>query len=250
MWSCPRSCSTLITRSFEQLDKCIIFDEPFYASYLLKHAFDHPEREAVIAHREIDYQKVIQLITSELSDGLYFSFQKHMAKHILPDYERGWFKSLKNFFLIRNPKKIILSYKKECQVVTKDEIGMEALWNLFQEIESLTGETPLVVDANDLLKNPQGFLSVICSKLGLNFSEKMLSWEPELQKKTEESNNPFPWLWTGELPDTTWYSNIKQSTGFIPYKEKEISLPDELMAVFEDCLPFYEKLWQYRLKID
>jgi hypothetical protein len=250
MWSCPRSCSTLITRSFEQLEKCIIFDEPFYASYLLKHAFDHPEREAVIAHRETDYQKVIQLITSELSDGELFSFQKHMAKHILPDYERDWIKSLNNFFLVRNPQEIILSYEKECQVVTKDEIGMEALYNLFLEIKSLTNETPLVVDASDLLKNPQGFLSVICSKLGLKFSEKMLSWEPGLQGKIEKLNSPFPWLWTGELPDTGWYSNIKKSTGFIPYEEKEISLPDKLMAIFEDCLPFYEKLSQFCLRID
>lgn len=250
MWSCPRSRSTLITRSFEQLDGCIIFDEPLYAPYLLNHAFDHPEREAVIAHRETDYQKVIQQITSDLPEGVSFSFQKHMAKHLMPDDERNWLKSLNNFFLIRNPKEIIYSYNKVCKKVTKHEIGMEALYNLFKEVESFTGKTPLVIDSTDLIKNPRHFLNVICSKIGITFSEKMLNWSSGLQGKKEDSQNPFPWLWTDKLPPTDWYSNINQSTGFMLYKEKEINLASELIPVLEDCLPFYDKLSEYCLKID
>ena len=250
MWSCPRSRSTLITRSFEQLDGCMIFDEPLYAPYLLKHAFDHPEREAVIAHRETDPQKVIQQITSDLPEGVSFSFQKQMAKHLLPDYDRNWIKSLTNFFLIRNPKEIILSYNKVCQKVTKHDIGMEDLYNLFKEVESFTEETPLVIESTDLIKNPQDFLDVICSKIGIDFSEQMLSWEAGFQAREKKIKSPFSWLWTGGLPPTVWYSNINQSTGFRPYQEKEINFPDELMPVFEDCLPFYEKLYHYRLRID
>jgi hypothetical protein len=250
MWSCPRSRSTLITRSFEQLDGCMIFDEPLYAPYLLKHAFDHPEREAVMAHRETDPQKVIQKITSDLPEGMSFSFQKQMAKHLLPDYDLSWIKSLTNFFLIRNPKEIILSYNKVCQKMSKHDIGMENLYSLFKEVELFTEKTPLVIDSTDLIKNPQGFLEVICNKIGINFSEKMLSWEPEFKTRKKFLKSPFPWLWTGELPPTVWYSNINQSTGFRPYQEKEINFPDELMPVLEDCLPFYEKLYQYRLTID
>lgn len=250
MWTCPRSRSTLVARSFEQLDGCMVFDEPLYAPYLLKHAFDHPEREAVIAHRETDYQKVIQQITSDLPEGVSFSFQKHMAKHILPHDEKKWLKSLNNFFLIRNPKEIILSYNKVCQTVTKHEIGMEDVYNLFKEVESFTGKTPLVIDSTDLMKNHRGYLSLICSKLGITFSEKMLTWKPGLQATKEDLKSPFPWLWTGELPPTVWYSNINQSTGFKSYEEKEINFPDELMSVLEDSLSFYDKLSQHRLTID
>jgi hypothetical protein len=78
----------------------------------------------------------------------------------------------------------------------------------------------------------------------------MLSWKPDLQPTKENSNNPFYWLWTGELPPTVWYSNINQSTGFRPYEEKKVNFPDELMPVLDDCLPFYDKLSQYRLSID
>lgn len=249
MWTCPRSRSTLITRSFEQLEGCLIFDEPLYAPYLLNHAFDHPEREAVIARRETDYYQVIEQITSNLPEGVAFSFQKQMAKHLRPDDQKKWLKELNNFFLIRNPQEIILSYNKVCQKVTKHDIGMEALYHLFKEIESLTGQTPLVIDSTDLLKNPQEFLSLICSKLGITFSEKMLTWKPGLQRTKRNFKNPFPWLWTEQLPPTAWYSTINQSTGFMHYEEKQINFPDELMPVLGDCLPFYDKLAQYRLKI-
>lgn len=244
MWSCPRSRSTLIARSFEQLDGCIIYDEPLYAPYLLNHALDHPERELVMAHRETGYDKVLQKMTGDLPKGKVFSFQKQMAKHVRLNSEINWLKSLTNFFIIRDPKEIILSYSKVCKIVTKEEIGMEAVYNLFEKLEALTGETPLIVDSTDLIKNPRGYLSLICNKMGIDFSETMLSWEAGLGNAKED--NPFPWLWTGELPPTDWYSNIDSSTGFIPYVEKEVNLPDEQMPVFEECMIFYEKLKRYR----
>lgn len=249
MWSCPRSRSTLVTRSFEQLDGCMIFDEPLYAPYLLENAFDHPERELVIAHRETDYQKVIQLITNDLPEGILFSFQKHIAKNILPYDDRKWIKSLDNFFLIRNPQEIILSYSKVCPTVTKHDVGMESLYNLYQELETFTDQSPLVIDSTDLIKNPRGYLHFLCNQLDIAFSENMLSWEAKLETK-KDFNNPFPWLWTGDLPPTPWYTSIDNSTGFVPYQEKEINLPEELMPVFEECFPIYQKLWERRQIID
>jgi hypothetical protein len=78
----------------------------------------------------------------------------------------------------------------------------------------------------------------------------MLKWESGFKGKTLEFNNPFHWLWTGKLPPTIWYENINQSTGFKPLEEKEKPLPDELKSVFEDCLPFYEKLSRYRITVN
>jgi hypothetical protein len=247
MWSSPRSRSTLVARSFEQLDGCIVYDEPLYAPYLLTHALDHPERELVIHHCETDYHKVIQTMIGDLPNGHIFSFQKQMAKHALPNLlpalGRDWLQALNHFFLLRNPKEIIASYAKVCKIVTPEEIGMKAVYDLFKEVESLTGQIPLVIDSTDLIKNPRGYLSLICSKLEIPFSDKMLSWQPGLK---HDRKNPFPWLWTGQLPPTPWYDNIDRSTGFITYQDKEVDLPKPFDQVFEQCLPFYEKLCQYR----
>jgi hypothetical protein len=173
-----------------------------------------------------------------------------MAKHIKPDDPKQWMRCFNNFFLIRNPKEIILSYHKVCKKVTKDDIGMEHLYYLFKDVQSLTGVTPVVIDSTDLIKNPSVLLKKLCDQLGLQYSDKMLKWESGFKGKTLEFNNPFPWLWTGKLPPTIWYENINQSTGFKPLEEKEKPLPDELKSVFEDCLPFYEKLSRYRITVN
>ncbi|NEN89465.1 MAG: hypothetical protein F6K48_11390 [Okeania sp. SIO3H1] len=98
LWTCPRSCSTLMARAFEQLDGCLIFDELLYAPYLLTHGFDHPHRQAIIESCETNYENVIQQLTGNLPNGVSFSFQKYIAKHALPQFSRDWLKSLHNFF--------------------------------------------------------------------------------------------------------------------------------------------------------
>lgn len=251
MWSCPRSRSTLIARSFGQLDGCIVYDEPFYAAYLVNEGFDHPQRDAVMACRETDYDRVTSQLIGDLPSGVSFSFQKHIAKHIRNDDSQDWLESCRHFFLIRNPKKMIQSYEKICPNVTDRSIGIESLFHLFKKIEFISGKPPLVVDADDLIQNPRYFLNKICIYLDIPFSDKMLSWEPGLSRSSEVANNPFYWLWTGELPLTNWYSNINQSTGFIqPKNEGELDLADRFIPVLESCLPFYHELSQYRLCLD
>lgn len=251
MWSCPRSRSTLVSRSFGQLDGCMVYDEPFYASYLVNEGFDHPQRNAVMACRETDYDRVTSQLMGDLLSGVSFSFQKHIAKHIQTDKSQKWLEYCRHFFLIRNPKKIIQSYQKICANLTDRDIGIESLFNLFKIVDSISGKPPLVVDADDLIENPRYFLNKLCLHLDIPFSDKMLSWEPGLAKSYEVENNPFPWLWTGELPLTNWYSNIHRSTGFIaPKEEREVDLADRFIPILEACLPFYHELYQYRLCLD
>lgn len=244
VWSSPRSCSTLLTRAFEQLEGCLIFDEPFYGAYLLTHGFHHPHRQEIMSFCETDYKKVIERITGDLPKGFDFSFQKHLAKNVLPRFGRDWLKCLNSVFLIRDPKKTILSYQKVIKQVSRHDIGIEALYNVFQEIEALTGKKPLVVNSKDLLKNPVKVLKSICIYVGVPYSERMLSWQPRLQ-----NSNLF---FTGSLSSygDPWYSTVASSSGFLPYEEKEICFPDELMPLLRDCMPFYEELLQHCLNFN
>lgn len=188
-------------------------------------------------------------MTGDLPEGKTFSFQKQMAKHVLLDYDNNWLKSMTNLFLIRNPKEIISSYIKACQILSGEEIGMKALYDFFKKVEHITRSTPLVVDSTDLIKNPEGYLRLICDKLGVAFSKKMMTWNAGLETN-KDSISPFPWLWTGDLPPTAWYTTIASSTGFMPYEEREVDLSYELMQIFEQCIPFYDKLYKYRTVID
>jgi lysophospholipase L1-like esterase len=237
MWTCARSRSTLVMRAFQQLDGSMIFDEPFYPPYLLTQGFEHPHRLEIVERYETNYEKVIQKITGDLPQEIYFSFQKHTANNLPKNLDWYWLRLLRNFFLIRHPSEIISSRQKIYNYpknFTLHEIGMEDLYNLFIFIQKLTEEIPVVIDSTDLVKNPHKVLPALCNKLGVNYSNKMLTWQPGMRV-------------TDPVWAKTWYTTLLNSSGFIPVTKPENALPDHLKLVFEECLPFYEQLYQYRL---
>ncbi|MGB7430667.1 MAG: hypothetical protein WA933_22990 [Microcoleaceae cyanobacterium] len=244
VWSSPRSCSTLLTRAFEQLEGCLIFDEPFYSPYLVTHGFHHPHRSEIMSLYETDYKKVIEQITGDLPEGFDFSFQKHLAKNVLPHFGRDWLKDINSFLLIRDPKKTILSYQKVLKEVSFHDVGIEELYNVFMEIKALKKQAPLVIDGDNLLKNPVKTLKSICHYIDVPYSEKMLSWLPGLH-----NSNLF---FTGVLSSykNTWYSTVASSSGFLLDAEKQICFPDELMPLLKNCMPYYEKLLQHCLNLN
>ncbi len=239
-WSCPRSCSTLLARSFEQRKDCIVFDEPLYGAYLLRRGFDHPFRKEIMQYRETDYRKVIQNLTGNLPEGIQFSYQKHIAKAMLPEYSLDWLDKLHNVFLIREPKSVIASYAKVMKHADRESIGFDALYRIYNEVKNRTGSTPLVVDATDILQNPEGMLNMLCSVLGIPFDKKMLSWEAGLEnsdllmgKELAGLNNPF-------------FSSVAASTGFRVYEAKEIQLHPSYCDLETHCLEIYEELYAQR----
>ncbi|MDJ1174456.1 hypothetical protein [Roseofilum capinflatum] len=237
MWTCARSRSTLMTRAFQQLDGCVVFDEPLYPPYLATQEVDHPHRSEIIEHYETDYQKVILKITGDLPQGASFSFQKHTANNLPKNLDLDWLLNFENFFLIRHPREIIASrqnvyhYPKD---FTLEEIGLEDLYNLFRRLQKWTGKDPLVVDSTDLIKNPRKVLQALCTHLGRDYSDRMLTWESGIRE-------------TDPLWAKSWYTTIVNSSGFIPFTQQEITLPKYLSSITEKCLPFYDKLYEYRI---
>lgn len=237
MWTCARSRSTLMTRAFQQLDGCVIFDEPFYPPYLATQGGDHPHKSEMIELYETNYEKVISKITGDLPQGYSFSFQKHTANNLPQNMDLNWLLCLDNFFLIRHPRETIASRRKIYNYpknFTLHEIGMEDLYNLFILIQERTEKVPVVVDSTDVIKNPPKVLQALCTQLGVGYSDKMLTWQPGMRK-------------TDPVWAKTWYRTIINSSGFLPFTQQEITLPEHLKPVFEECLPFYEKLYQYRM---
>jgi hypothetical protein len=243
MWSAPRSRSTVITRAFEQNTTCMVLDEPFYAPYLLTHGLDHPDRKDVLSCKETDYEKIIELIAGDLPEGFSYSFQKHIAKTILPEFGRSWLAKLNNFFLIRHPKEIIISYQKVYGNVTLHDVGLQELYHIFEEVWSQTGKIPLVIHSNDVVREPARALKALCSRLDIPFSEDMLSWKPNLEDSKLLLSGPL--LSHAER----WYSAVMNSSGFMPYQDKEKTLPDELEPLLQECMLFYSKLLQHSIRL-
>jgi len=234
MWSGPRNISTALMRSWENREDTAVSDEPFYGAYLKETGLDHPGRDEIVEAMESDGEKVMKYITGPIPDSKVIWYQKHMAHHMLADWSLDWLEKVTSCFLIRDPKEVILSYSKKFEIRSLDLLGYNRQAELFELVKKITGEIPIVLDTKDLLSNPGGILKKMCDKLGVLFSNRMLSW-PKGKRNSDG-------VW-GEY----WYQNVEESTGFHPYKPSDELLPANLIPTYNQCKPLYERLYQFRL---
>jgi hypothetical protein len=234
MWSGPRNISTAMMRAWENRGDCAVSDEPLYAAYLAATGLDHPAREDVIAAGETDPVKVVSNLLGPVPDGKPIWYQKHMTHHLLPGLAREWIQSLTNILLIREPGEVVASYVKSRATVTPEDIGLPQQLRLFDELADRAGAPPPVIDAADFLRAPEAHLRVLCDRLRIDFSDRMLHWPPG----PRDSDG----IWAPH-----WYAAVWKSTGFEPWRPREVHLEGEPARVADACRPAYERLHRHRL---
>ena len=234
MWSGPRNISTALMRSFENRTDCVVTDEPFYAHFLHKTGTDHPLREEIIKSRNTDWKKVVDEITGPIPGGKNIWYQKHMAQHNLPVDDLNWVEKLKNCILIRHPKEVMLSYLEKYEIKSENQLGYHQQRKLYAMLESLD-KAPFVLDAADILKDPEGMLKKLCKKLTIPFYNEMLSW-PAGSRGSDG-------IWGRH-----WYGNVEASTEFQPNAKKKGKISSKYQYVYSACMESYEKLYSDRLQ--
>ena len=65
----------------------------------------------------------MNLITGGTPDGKMIWYQKHMVHHIIENNDIEWVKFFNNFFLIRHPKEVIISYAKQNIISGINDLG-------------------------------------------------------------------------------------------------------------------------------
>lgn len=231
MWSGPRNISTAMMRAFENRGDCAVVDEPFYAHYLAHTGLDHPGRNEVILAGETNWRLVAAAMVGPVPQRQAIFYQKHMTHHMLEHIEHDWFANLRHAFLIRDPREVLISYLKsrpDAQVTAAD-IGVPQQAALFDEISARTGSTPPVIDADAFLKNPQIHLSSLCTLLQIPFTKRMLQWPA--------GNRESDGIWAPH-----WYAAVCRSTGFEPWRERNLDVPSQYTDLIAQCMPAYERL--------
>ena len=234
MWSGPRSLSTALMRSFGSRADTIVVDEPLYAPFLAETGLPHPVARTVLAVNDPDWQTVAQTLTGPIPDGNAIFYQKHMTHHVLPSMDREWIFGLTNAFLIRDPKRVLASYTRARTVPTLEDLGFPQQLELFEETRRRTGAVPAVIDAKDVLMDPEGTIRALCNALGINFEPAMLTWDA--------GPHPEDGVWAAH-----WYGSVWKSTGFGPYVESDGELTGELLPVLEQSVAIYDQLHPYRV---
>ncbi len=226
LWSGPRNISTALMYSFARRADTRVLDEPLYGWYLRETGMLHPGREEILQSMECDGRKVIaeQLLGEKDRPVL---FAKQMTHHLL-DLPKDFLLKCKNVVLIRHPAKVLLSYNKVIENPTLDDIGIRQSHELYQYLRQHKAHA-YVADGDEILKDPAMQLQALCAACDIAFDEAMLQWPA----------GPIPedGIWA-----KYWYKRVHRSTGFEPFEEKSVQLPDYLEPVATEAMTYYHAL--------
>jgi hypothetical protein len=130
---------------------------------------------------------------------------------------------------------VITSFSKEIPNPSLLDIGMKTQAELLNDLLNRNAHV-LVIDSNELLKAPEQYLSLLCSKLGIPFYTEMLSWE--------KGPKSYDGSWAPH-----WYSNVHNSTGFQSYEEKALTVPAHLNDLLNEALPYFNQLQSHIIRL-
>ncbi|MCY4232628.1 MAG: sulfotransferase family protein [Bacteroidetes bacterium] len=228
----PRNVSTALMYSFAQRTDTHVIDEPLYAYYLRTTGAEHPGRDEILAHMNDDSDQVInKIFLGAFLDPVVFI--KNMGHHLI-DLNLDFLKKMTTVFLIRDPRQMLPSLINQIPYPTLADTALAMQRKVFDSLSEL-GQSPCVIDARELLSNPEKVLQQLCLLIGLTFDSAMLHWQAG---PIAEDGIWAPY----------WYHVIHKSTGFAPYKAKTAPFPEVLCPLLEECLPHYNYLYQFAIR--
>lgn len=233
VWSGPRNISTALLRSWENRSDTFVSDEPLYAHYLAVTRKIHPGRDETLARHDADWQRVVAWLTGPIPGDKKVFYQKHMAHHLIPGVQRDWIPQLENVLLIRNPRDMLASLVKHIPDPEMEETGLPQQLQLYDGLRSL-GKAPVVLDAYDVLENPESMLRALCDAVGVAFAPEMLSW-PEGPRDTDGAWAPY------------WYREVWKTTQFSQRGSSHTPLASRYQGLREACDALYDQLHAARL---
>jgi hypothetical protein len=219
--------------SFAQRSDTRVIDEPLYAHYLFKTNADHPGRDEVLKDMENDGEKVVRdVILGDYNEDVVF--MKQMTHHLI-DLDESFLDKVTNVFLIRDPKQLISSLAQVIPKVSMRDTGIKRQYELFKKLSN-ANKNPIVIDSNEILKDPESFLTSLCDEIKIPFQMNMLRWEAGPIKEDG--------IWA-----KYWYENVHNSTGFEKQRTSFRELPEGLIPLYEEGLPYYQELYKYSIKV-
>lgn len=234
MWSGPRNLSTALMYAFAARGDCAVWDEPFYAAYLVETGIDHPMRSEVMAAGMTDARAVARACAGAIPQKQSLFYQKHMTVHMIPQFDRGFMRSLTNVFLIRRPAWVIASYARKREAPTLADIGFVQQAELFDQVADHLGHAPVTIDSADIRANPLESLTRLCVALDISFTDKMLRWPA--------GPKPYDGVWAPH-----WYNAVHASTGFDAAEGPLPELSAEYQRLSDEALPHYERLAAFKI---
>lgn len=260
LWCAPRTLSNAFQKAIFQLDGIKHFCEPFQIPHLVgsnKRSIQYvnePEVEEHImkmAGKIPTHTEVLKEIEAE-HNGCNVVFIKEMAMYVWPDkIPNEIMESSCHTFLIRHPEKAIKSVYRQTlnfeeslwSHLVVDELGFKEQCLMFEYIRNDLNMDVMVIDADDLMRNPKYVLREYCTFVGLEFDNCMLDWK----KDEEHANTRWTQNWNAW---TSWIKDVNETCGFRKedkVQDMDIDYPQFLYDAISNNMTYYEKLREHKL---
>ncbi|KTT45524.1 pyoverdine sidechain peptide synthetase [Pseudomonas oryzihabitans] len=239
LWAVSRSRSTALERAVMQHPDVKVLHERLSEPFLARH---FPEKHALIEHtRRItngppgvrNYADAMALLGEPPTPPYRLQFSKEIAYFV--DFDKidsAWLSQFKHVFLVRKPSDVMRSLYRVSQsggttYFDADESGFDELARIHDlVVERCEAGQILYLDSEaDLMGDTRATLARFCSFVGIDFSPRLLSWEP---KKVEQ------WQFF-----QGWHNDAEQSSGFAEIKHPETTFPDIVERVALEKRPIY-----------
>ncbi|XP_070537492.1 uncharacterized protein [Ptychodera flava] len=249
VWAHPRSRSTALEFSVNTLPNVKAFHELYCLAY--HNGEERPvalDKALPVTGVGLQFRQVKETLEKDYP-GNDVIFCKDIAYSLDRDFDRLP-KGFQHTFLIRDPRKSIVSWWKAClkeglkyEDWILEEGGIKHVYDLFKYVTEDLGQPPVILDADELANHPEDTLRAWCPRVGLEFNPGMLHWE---------AANVSHWL---EFHQTafyrdTFFGQALTSTGFTPTVESDIDwtkVPEFVKGRIRDAVPYYEKMYKLRI---
>lgn len=238
LWVHPRSMSTAVERIMRERGDLTCFHEPFMYDYYLNRSPRMMPKFEPSDDQRVSYAETRAMILEAAEAGPVFF--KDMSYYHLPQIydDIEWAKRLVNVFLIRDPRRSILSYHKLDPEFTSVEVGLEALWLHYSWLVNAMKQTPVILQAEDIQENPVEVVSRAWQKVGLGNCPAAFDWQVETV--------PDDWKSV-----SGWHQSVSAATGIRPPDDTgdldakfaaAASRAPKLQRFLDQHSPYYELL--------
>ncbi|XP_071956212.1 uncharacterized protein [Antedon mediterranea] len=283
LWAVPRSVSTALTVSMSNLEDVQIINQPYLSAFIvgpdsegnltttLKRSLQETTDGVAMTYegtwnsKDCSYKYMKENILEAEYPNKKVVFVKDMSLAIIKQIDMLP-KGYRHAFLIRRPERVFSSLKDAHVRMDRLEDGGLIIGNgsdgvpdLYAFRESLqlyeylikTGiePKPFIMDADDLLENPESILRQFCKFAGIRYTDKLLNWRrgKEVRKDWKLSKEILKWGDLGGWHKTTYGSTHFQKPSPV-LQRSEIS--EDIQECIDFSLPFYSKLYKLRVKIN
>lgn len=246
----PRATATAFEKVIRNQKNMTVLHAPFLDPYLSRKYGPNHSFTRTLKNPNITFDDVrAHIFKLAESSPVFFKESGYlMVDYLKANPEFYLNPRVKIAFLVRDPARSVLSYYRKMPTVDESIIGHRQLWDLFVLMKEQIQPTPLVIDSDELLKNPLYVLKTLGDRWGLQFSEEDLKWESGYAEDWRVKN---------------WYVEVAESTelgtyrGDVPREEdgtpKYLEVTDDkdrmrLQNLFRSQNGFYQKLLQFAIK--